>query len=229
MAEAGVGLPLHILCPLRHEMNLLRRAGVDRFATLHCCGPGAAAVERAVQALQVDPAHDSVMLVGVAGGLSPNAAAGSAHLITSVRDAERTTELRPPIDALPSVQTPQCVACSTALPVLTIEAKHELRRRSEADVVDTESQRFAETAQALGLRWGIIRGISDGADDTLPAALVDCVDDDGATRLGKVVVALMRRPGVLAELWRLRRTSAQSMRAAAEIVRTLAEGPSTPT
>jgi len=214
---------LHVVCPLQHERDLLRNAGVDRLATLHCCGPGPAAVERAVQALQLDPARDSIMLIGVAGGLSPNALPGGAHLITAVRDAPQTSALHPPIDACPAVQTPSCVVCSTELPVLTVEAKHELRRQSKADVVDTESQRFAETAQTLELRWGIIRGISDGANETLPAALIDCVDEDGATRLGAVARALLRRPTLVPTLLRLRKTSRRSMQRAAEIISALTD------
>jgi nucleoside phosphorylase len=109
---------------------------------------------------------------------------------------------------------------SVAAPLADADAKRAERARSGADVVDMESAAFAREAMARGWRWTIVRGISDGALDALPADVADWTDADGRTRAARVAVALLRRPALARDMARL---GARSRRAMAAVARALDE------
>lgn len=208
------------------ERDLLRDADVGQFATIICAGPGGDAVERCVNSL--DEPTGAVLLVGVAGGLSPRACAGDAYLITSVHAGGEDEPFRPIIQTLPSLETPQRVIRSVEQPVTSVEAKRQLHDRTGADLVDLESVAFARAATARGLRWGILRGISDGPQETMPAELIICVDAAGRTLRSRAIAITLRRPSLVPVMKRLRRNSIEAMERAAKMLRILGEAERAP-
>jgi nucleoside phosphorylase len=114
-----------------------------------------------------------------------------------------------------------CAIVSTAHIVTTVAAKAELAARTGADMVDLESAAFASEAQRLGWNWLIVRGVSDGAEDSLPHEIDQWVDATGRTRPGAVALSLLRQPTLAPSLWQLARTSRAAMNNAARLAQSL--------
>lgn len=204
---------MHLLSPLEFERSALRGVGRRPGVRLHCCGPGAERVA-AWAARAGLPAGSLVVLVGVAGALAGGLAAGAAVEVSEVVGAGV---------AGPSLRLtglPLARAVSVAAPLADADEKRAERARSGADVVDMESAAFAREAMARGWRWTIVRGISDGALDALPAGVAGWTDADGRTRAARVAVALLRRPALARDMARL---GARSRRAMAAVARALDE------
>jgi hypothetical protein len=104
---------------------------------------------------------------------------------------------------------------SVAAPITDAAGKRAERARSGADVVDLEAAAFAREAEARGWRWAVVRGVSDGAGDALPAGVEGWTGADGRTRVASVAVAIVRRPALLPEVLRLGARSRRAMAAVA--------------
>ncbi|MEY3026556.1 MAG: nicotinate-nucleotide adenylyltransferase [Planctomycetota bacterium] len=200
--------PPLVLCPLGFERRAFRR-----FGKLPCVttGPGADAIRRAFAARDRWPVAQPsmVILLGVAGGLDPALPSGAAVLIGRALADDGA----PPIDSgLPFL--PASAVATTCI-VRTPEAKAALRAATGASVVDLESYAFASCAHSAGLPRAIVRGVSDGARDTLPEGLDGLIDARGETRLSRVIASILRRPTLLSELVRLAPVARAAMRDAA--------------
>lgn len=211
--------PVIVVCPLQFELQGLARAGLERYCELHCCGPGAHGVKRWFDRHR--PVGRTVVLAGLAGALRPEIAAGSAWIIReALSDASPSERWRPSWMPAPSpdAQPPLrvvSVTCTVTLP----REKTLLAERSGADLVDLESATFARTADQLGLKWGIVRGVSDAACDALPPNIDQWVDDRGGTRPVVAGLAVLRRPWLIAHVLRLKRAGDQAMAAIAAHLR----------
>lgn len=207
---------MYIVCPLEFERSALRRLAAERGWNLACCGPGAAAVAAWARRYG-PPAGSTVVLAGVAGSLRPSVPPGEAVEISSVVDAEAAIEFVPRrLTELPRVR---CIAVQA--PLATVEAKREEAARNRADIVDMESAAFAREAIPRQWRWSVIRGISDGADESLPPGVEHWTDDRGKTRLLRVAGSLARRPWMVREVTQL---GARSFLAMDAVQRALAGG-----
>lgn len=87
------------------------------------------------------------------------------------------------------------------------EAKRALSARTGAGAVDMESHAVAETADARGLPFLILRAVADAVDQTIPSAASHAIDADGNVRHGGVIIRLIRRPWEIGALIRLGRNS----------------------
>lgn len=187
----------------------MRRAGLDRRATIACCGPGAAALTE--WATRQAEEHRFVLLAGLAGDVSGRHAPGSAVVATEVRGPDGTTWRPTEVAASPCVVT-------QAAAVVRDEAARVAMAARGVDVVDMESVAFAQGASGRGWRWGIVRGISDDARSPLPVGVETWVDECGGARPLRVAGAVLRRPASLASLLRLRRNSTAALRAVAALI-----------
>jgi nucleoside phosphorylase len=204
---------MHIVCPLEFERSALRALGRRPGVALHRCGPGAAAVA-AWAAREGLTAGSTVVLAGVAGGLAAEAPTGAAVEAAAVLgDGCPAGGWRPraTLTALPRV-----TIVSVAAPITDAAGKRAERARSGAAVVDLEAAAFAREAEARGWRWTVVRGVSDGADDALPAGVDRWTDADGRTRPARVAAAILRRPALLPGVARLGGRSRRAMAAVAE-------------
>ena len=95
--------------------------------------------------------------------------------------------------------------------------KRVLFGRFGASVCDTESHAFAaacrERSRVWPTRWGVLRGVSDGADDVLPACVSGWVDERGRTRVGRVLRDVLLRRVSVGELTSLGSRSKRALSA----------------
>lgn len=200
-----------VICPLEIERRAAERVVAGRARVLRC-GPGAAAVRKAVESLR-DEQPTFVVLFGVAGGL-------------------RYTPVAPRVSGVINMATGQQwrvnygvgSTTETGVMILGVDEvihspvrKRFLRRRfRRVSLVDCESHAFAESVSELGCHWTIIRGVSDFPHQALPAQCESWVNGDGTPRMGRVMRDLARRPYLLGELLSLRSQTNDALGAAAE-------------
>jgi adenosylhomocysteine nucleosidase len=178
---------MHIVCPLEFERSALRAVARRQGWALHCCGPGAPGVERWAGVSTI-PRGARVVLAGVAGGLRPDLAPGTAVELAEVVEAGARTVV-PPL-RLTGLPAARCLAVPA--PLVTVESKRAAALLHGADVVDTESAAFARVATRARWSWTIVRGVSDGAGDALPEGIEAWTDARGRTRLAPVAWAVLR-------------------------------------
>jgi 5'-methylthioadenosine/S-adenosylhomocysteine nucleosidase len=150
---------------------------------------------------------------GFAGGLTPELARGtlvigtqvvgddsSGRLATANDDLVRQVQRAAEVEQLPArqgliVTTRQIVADSAS--------KTEWWEKSGACAVDMETAGIAEVAHEAGLPWVAVRAIVDSAADSLPAACLSVLGEDGHVASRRLVQALCRSPQLLWPFLRL--------------------------
>lgn len=217
---------LILLCPLEAERAALVRSpawrGLGSEIEVAVTGPGGTAVEAWFRNHARDRDRASpLVLVGVAGALVERVRPGEASFVGRVVAPDGRLLAEPSVPAAYG-GTSWCVA-SVDVPVATPQAKEALAARSGAEIVDMESAAFAEGARRSGRPFAIIRGISDGREDTLPDGVETLVDRHGRTRVMAALTLLTRQPRALGPLRRLARQTGRSMDVAAGLVRLLRE------
>lgn len=100
-------------------------------------------------------------------------------------------------------------------PVLTAAQRRLLHERTRAVAVDMESAVAARLCRRYGVPFGCVRVVSDAGD--LPPELGHVVEGE-RVRIGAMLRALARRPGLAANLWRLARQSQLAARCLADQV-----------
>ena len=95
-------------------------------------------------------------------------------------------------------------------------AKRALGARSGAELVDKESVAFAQVAANAGWRWAVVRGVSDGVEEALPADIDRWVTPAGRPRRAFVLRRLARKPSLWPLVRRLKRHTAAAMDRVAE-------------
>jgi adenosylhomocysteine nucleosidase len=70
---------------------------------------------------------------------------------------------------------------------------------------DMESAAWARAAAEAGVPYVVVRAISDGFDEDLPAFLTECLDESGAIDRTAVARRLVTHPSALFTLLKMRR------------------------
>ncbi len=120
-------------------------------------------------------------------------------------------------------ESPGAVVSCPANTLLTPAAKRAWAEHSPADLVDLESAAFARIAVEKGWDWGIVRGVSDGPDTTLPGGIDTWVDGQGRSRPGRVLRAVLGGRVGVGQLARLRTQGIAAMTAAAVVLQRMLE------
>lgn len=94
-------------------------------------------------------------------------------------------------------------------------AKTALFEASGAIAVDMESGPIAEACLARRVPCAAVRAVSDTSEEGLSPELVRLLDG-GEVSLRRVVAALLRRPRLIGEFWRLQRATRTAARNLAE-------------
>jgi adenosylhomocysteine nucleosidase len=234
---------LAIVSPLREELAALvsrtterrrLRTGDGTFVlgrlagspvVLATTGDGAAAAARGLAALFAAVGVDRLLVVGVAGALSPGLALG--ELIASRRVWEGG-EAAPEPDAgwLARALASGLAAAGTLVTsdvILTAPAtRRALWQRAGGEApatVDLESAVYARLAAARGVPYLVARAVVDVAEETLAIDFERCRGADGRIRRAAVVgqaLAAPRRLGSLVELARRTRTCSRRLADLAE-------------
>jgi len=170
------------------------------------------------------PSH--VLGAGVAGGLSPELAAGdivaSARVLDAAEEAPAPDpELLRRALALPGVRSG--TVFSVLRPALTAAQKAALGARAGATaVVDMESAAWARACGQARVPYVFLRAISDTAEEDLPGYLAGCMDAEGSIRRAAVASRALLHPGSIPALLRIRGRVVAGGRALGEAVAALA-------
>lgn len=200
-----------IICPLEIERAAAARIARGRGEVVRC-GPGPGAVRALLAARGGAIVRDgrAVILFGVAGAMRP---AARCVPIVRVIDA-RGQSWTPTLEFGDGVAGVELLGLDE--PLFTLESKREWGERTSATLVDTESHALAEWAASHGVAWSVIRGVSDGPEETLPSTASRWVDVSGRARVGRVVLDLFAQPHLLGDVRRLARGSRAALDAAGE-------------
>lgn len=207
-----------ILCPLELERQMLQKEGLEEHYDIVCCGPGADSI--CLWAQQRKPDNAPVILAGLAGSLTAECEAGSAHVITEVVDEPGETHWFPTLKGVVKQGgNPDIIITSTSASLSGRLARQVMNHESGGMLIDLESVEFALAASKFGWTWGIVRGVSDDLSTLLPEDIDQWVDDTGGTRWGYVMRRLLCRPSLLPVVLELRTHSTKAMSSVAELIR----------
>jgi adenosylhomocysteine nucleosidase len=192
------------------------RVAVGRFegvpVILASTGDGPENAGRGARALFERFPVSGAIVVGVSGGLSPALAPGRVLAGRDVLEEGRQPVPPPDADWLRrAVQdagaTPATLVSSRTL-LCTARSKQEAYAALPAGIVasvDLETAAFARAAADRGLPWLALRAIADPAEESLPLDFNTLRDASGAVDRRRVAWRALRRPGLVAPLWRLHR------------------------
>jgi adenosylhomocysteine nucleosidase len=210
------------LAPLRAMTKETERLQIERCEVvvgrlegreviLACTGDGAANAARGAAAVLDRFPVDAVVIVGVAGGLSP--ALETGRLLAASAVMEDGMPLPPPDAAWRE----RAVRHAEALPATFVSSRDLLcTARSKAEAyarlprgiaaaVDLESAAFARAAADRHLPYLALRAVVDAAGETLPLDFNALRDADGAIDRRRVALRAITRPTLIAPLLRMRR------------------------
>jgi nucleoside phosphorylase len=199
-----------------------------RAATQLCAARRAAGLDRA--------RWDRLLILGVAGGLSPQLRTGdlvASAEVCAESGGGRLFGDRALLDvavrharAIPSVVVSSTNIADTCADKQRLLARHTAVTGEPTAVVDLESFSYAAEAVKTAVPWLILRVVSDAADEALPSLLNRCRDAGGAVQRSRVLRVLLTDPRPLPNLLRLRRRVASaSVRLAEAVTAVLAHPP----
>lgn len=164
----------------------------------------------------------AILSFGIAGGLDPALRPG-ALLVARHVVAEERWAADPAWSAALAAATGAALADIAGAPavVATPAEKAALRATTGAAAVDMESAVIART----GIPFAVLRAVADTAQEALPPAAAQGLDEHGNPAPWRVLRALLRRPQDLPGLIRLARRSNQALRALASVAAEASRGP----
>jgi adenosylhomocysteine nucleosidase len=161
-----------------------------------------------------------VVMAGFAGALAPSLAVGDVLLASEVVEPDDVRwRVALPME-LGDLPCGRLVTVSQL--VTTPAAKRALARQLGALAVDMESAAVAEVCQERHVPCACVRAVSDTADASLSPRLVALFAGGRLSPL-RVLAAVVRSPGLAAELWRLARDTRRAGRRLAGALHTLIE------
>jgi len=237
----GAKIVVGIVCGMVSEVRALGRWADDPRIAIAVSGARPERAEAEARRLVAEGCR-ALMSWGVAGGLDPALAPGelvipgavvaedggswpaSQTVIARLDRAIQTAEM--PRSSRGMTGTSRGMTGKGAIlgldrMVLTVAEKAALFERSGAVAIDMESHRVALVAAAAGLPFLAVRAIGDPAGRALPALAARALGEDGRPRIGPVVAGLLRRPGDLGALLRVRRDTAAALASLAGIAEAL--------
>jgi adenosylhomocysteine nucleosidase len=208
-----MGRQLLILTALRYEAAAITKAlnGVadppdGQSVRVQVIGPGA------IHLRQLERAETGgIIMAGLAGGLTPELAAGDIVIDELSECAGLNLPWRKG-----KIHSADRIIASP-------QQKDELFQATGALVVDMES----EAARRLAGEWSVpylgIRSVLDRANESLDPALLRLTNTHGRIRPGRLAAELCRRPAFLFALLQMRQRSAAAMRSLCSAVRQLVQ------
>jgi adenosylhomocysteine nucleosidase len=187
----------------------LKREGVFLYRTeqavVVAAGMGASRVALAFEAAMAAGALAEVVSTGLAGSCSAGVAAGDVVEAGVVVDARTGERLR-------TSATQESAVLVTADAIASVREKARLRASYGAAMVDMEAATVGRLAQAHGLRFRAIKGISDAHDFEL-ASLSRFADARGQFRTAAFALHTALRPGTWTRAMTLGRESGRALEA----------------
>ncbi len=226
----NAGKMVLVVCPLEIEASAaraaLRRAGLREGVRVVVSGPGIAAARGAVR-MGLDACGgraSGAVLFGTCGSLHVGAERfGAAPEIGVVVDASGKRWAAASLHGGGGGDTAGVLACVES-PLVTPADKRACHARTGADFVDCESAGFAAACEEAAIAWGVVRGVSDAWDETLPAEVARWVSERGGTMVARVAWDCVRSPSLVPRVMRLGRRSGAALRAAGDRLVTVVGG-----
>lgn len=196
-----------VLCPMQIEREAIEacakrrgvksvrvvQTGIGKEATLR-------ALEREVEASR-DPLELGVILAGACGGLAESDDVPTIERVIDEHGHEWTPRLGVGTGvgvgaATERVETPERGVTLVAVDRLVTSPadKRRLREATGAAVVDMEAHAFATRCEHLRVAWGVVRGVSDTPEQTLPGEVLRWMTPEGGTRAGRAIVDMIVKP-----------------------------------
>ncbi len=172
-------------------------------AALICSGMGAEAARRATEAVIQELRPANILSAGFAGALDPALKVGEVF------------EPRAVINAGDGVRTETGYGQGTLVSFSMVagrEQKEKLRKAYSAAAVDMEAAAVAQGAKLRGVRFGVLKVVSDEAGFVMPP-VEDFVGTDGNFRLARFALHVATRPRLWGTTIALARNSARASRA----------------
>lgn len=200
---------LGIVAALPGEMKTLRRAAAHWTSArphIALSGMGPKAAFAAADALAQRGAAGLVSF-GYVGALKPGLASGTLVVpdsVTTLYGARETVD-RAWFEALQAAlagAVPMAAGplLSTDRMITSAADKRQLHAATGALAVDMESAAVAAAARRHGLGFIAVRVVLDEATHAVPRAVTASLSADGRVQVGRLVGALVRRPGDIAAL-----------------------------
>lgn len=193
--------------PRRYCRGTLRGVPV----VLSVTGEGKRNADVGIRRLIQKCAPTRVLVIGLAGALTPSLAVGQVVVSSEVMEGDRVLGW-PDLQWFEEANIESDYDLGRMVTVdeilSTPEEKEKLWGRTMRDqpaVVDMESACFARVALAYNVPYLIVRAVSDTRDEVLPHYLEDCRSQDGSIDRGQVMWKALWRPRSWGILLRLRR------------------------
>lgn len=159
---------------------------------------------------------ERLIVIGVAGGLSPSLEPGTLLAASVLRDADGLAPTPDPA-LLERLERAAGVRSATMLTTENMLCTREEKERALAGLdeqgpatVDLESSIYARVAAERSIPFVVLRAVSDAADEEMPFDLNACRDETGRIQRGKVFARAMRQPGSIGVLWNLQKRVTRS-------------------
>jgi len=202
-----------IVCGLKREAAILEGTGRTTL-----CGDAPTLRAKLAEAASLRPSL--VVSWGLCGGLDPRLRPGDLILGSEVvtnegvvrTDKAVTASLAKRLRGAGARVVVERLAVSDS-PVVTVAAKAELRRATEAAAVDMESLIAGQYALKQRVPFAILRAVADPAGRNLPALALKAMAPDGGIKIQAIVGELIRSPWQLAGLCALAADSRVALQA----------------
>lgn len=200
---------LGVITGLKFEAEIIRRAAKKLNHNHPFYASVAGNQDRSFEAAKafVKDGAKGLISFGIAGGLSDDVPVGTVILASEVYGGKggvyKTDKAwREGLEGVLKSEISPVIGPVISLPYpLASEAQ---KRRAHSDTgalgVDMESFGVAKAAFEMKVPFIVIRAVSDGAADTLPAWVVPAMGPDGDINIGPVLKGLAGKPGDLSHL-----------------------------
>lgn len=168
-------------------------------------GMGFAKARTATQALIDAHSPAYILSVGFSGALHEELRFGDiviANAIVDEHDQQLFLDLKMESDPQTGLHVGKLL--TTDHIVRTAQEKRDLGAKYGALAVDLESLAVAQVCRDSKVRFMAVRVISDDLTADLPPEILSVVGATGAVRIGAALGAIWKRPGSVAEMWKLR-------------------------
>jgi adenosylhomocysteine nucleosidase len=173
-------------------------------------GMGKRNAERAIRDALAEEQPRLVLTCGSAGGLRPELTIGSV-----VFEADAETGLEPAL--LVAGAQRGCFHCSDRVATTAAE-KRALRQSTGADAVEMESEVIRAVCREQNIPSATVRAILDSAEEDLPLDFNPLLTAEQKLSYARLALALVKSPGKVAALLRLRKHSQAAARSLADVL-----------
>ena len=171
-------------------------------------GVGQGAATRAAQLILDGHRPHTLISAGFAGALTSGLEHGTVvipdRILNDHHECIYTLTLGDQIPFLAETTRKTTTLVTVDSIITSKEEKVQLRKDSNADLVDMESAAVAQIAQEADIPFLAVRAISDTSEETLPPEVSRLSQPQSPMhRFGAALAAITRRPRVVSDLWKL--------------------------